>query len=346
MKLKRLTAFLLLTLTVFTLSSCSEEYYEASFTGVFDTYVQVYSYSENRMHFSEVVNEGVQMLNEYHRLYDIYNSYDGINNIKTINDNAGISPVEVDGKIIDLLMFCKDAYYLTEGNVNVAMGSVLKLWHDARLSVQTNALAKIPSMAELENAALHTNIEDIVIDKENSTVFIKDPLLSIDVGSVAKGYATQKVSEYFIQNGLDSGFLSVGGNVKILGIPKDGKDPGWKIGIQDPDQTKTDPVDIIMVHGGSLATSGDYQRYFVSDGVKYHHIIDKDTLMPSEGMQAVSVWVEDSAMADVLSTYFFTVSYEQAVKFIEDNPAMGINAYWINNDGKIMYTDAMEEYLQ
>ena len=346
MKSRKITAVILLLFTLISLAGCNVAAYEANFTDVFDTFVQVYAYAESKIEFSEAVNEGIQLLNEYHRLYDIYNDYDGINNIKTINDNAGISPVEVDGKIIDLLKFCKEAYYLTDGNVNVAMGSVLKLWHDKREESQTDVYAGIPAMDELISASGHTDIESIIIDEENSTVFISDPLCRIDVGAVAKGYATEKTADFLIKKGLDGGFISVGGNVKILGEKKNDRIKGWKVGIQNPDQAASGPVNVVLMEYGSMATSGDYQRYFIYDGEKYHHIIDKDTLMPTEGMKSVSIWVEDSGMADVLSTYFFTVSYEEAMDFISENPHLDIRACWIDENNKIVYTDSMKGHLQ
>ncbi len=346
MKIKRITALLLLMLICMSLTSCSEAAYEASFTGVFDTYIQFYSYAESKMYFSEVVNEGMQLMNEYHRLYDIYNDYDGINNVKTINDFAGISPVKVDGKIIDLLKFCKEAYYLTDGNVNVAMGSVLRLWHDKREAATTDVYAGIPDMSDLADAAKHTDIESIVIDEENSTVYISDPQTRIDVGAVAKGYATERLSEFLTDKGLESGFVSVGGNVKILGEKKNDIQKGWNVGIQNPDQTISEPINVVSLESGAMATSGDYQRYFTYNGINYHHIIDKDTLMPAEGIRSVSVWVEDSGLADVLSTYFFTISIKEAKEFIENHPEYNINAYWIDKNYGITYTDTMKGYLK
>ncbi|MBE6038143.1 MAG: FAD:protein FMN transferase [Anaerofustis stercorihominis] len=347
-KIKRILCLLLVIFTVLSLCSCSsEKMYNANYTGVFDTFVQICTYSQSRKEFDALAGEVVEILTQYHRLYDIYNDYDGINNIKTINDNAGVAPVKVDKKIIDLLKFCKDAYYLTDGNVNVAMGSVLSLWHDARQSMQTTAYPEIPDMDDLRAASLHTDIECIVIDEDNNTVYITDPQTSLDVGAVAKGYATERAYEYIINKGFDSGFLSVGGNVKVLGARDDGKSTGWNVGIQNPDTQYADsPLAVVCADKGALATSGDYQRYFVVDGVKYHHIIDKDTLMPSVGMRGVSIWCDDSGMADVLSTYFFTISYEDALGFIEKHPGLEIKAYWIFEDGSIQYTADLAAYLQ
>ena len=125
----------------------------------------------------------------------IRDSYEGINNIKTINDNAGIKPVKVDKRIIDLIKFSKDMYEKTNGKTNIAFGAVLSIWHEYRtIGIEDPANAALPSEEELRIASEHTNIEDIVIDEEHSTVFLSDPLMRLDVGAVAKGYATEQVS--------------------------------------------------------------------------------------------------------------------------------------------------------
>ena len=122
-------------------------------------------------------------LEEYHQLYDIYNDYKEINNLKTINDNAGIKPVQVDQRIIDLLTFSKDVYNKTNGKVNIAFGAVLQLWHDYRTEgVDNPEEAQLPPMDELIAASEHTNIEDLIINQEAGTVYIKDPDMRLDVG--------------------------------------------------------------------------------------------------------------------------------------------------------------------
>ena len=182
--------------------------YQAQFLELFDTVTTVIGYAETEEEFSETVNAFRDELREYHELYDIYNDYEGVNNIKTINDSAGGEPVKVDRRIIDLLLFCREMYEATEGRTNVMMGSVLSLWHDAReLGINDPERAELPDMGELEAAKGHTGFDALVIDEENSTVQITDPEASLDVGAVAKGYATQRACE-----SLPAGLLvSVGG---------------------------------------------------------------------------------------------------------------------------------------
>ena len=149
----------------------------------FDTITQVLGYTKTEDEFNSYVKKIESRFQELHKLYDIYSDYEGINNIKTINDNAGIEPVKVDKQIIDLIKFSKEWYNRTGGKTNIAMGSVLRIWHDYREEADRNpANAKIPPMEELLEASEHTDIDRVIVDEENSTVYLEDEN-ALDVGS-------------------------------------------------------------------------------------------------------------------------------------------------------------------
>ena len=226
--------------------------YNATFLSLFDTVTTIIGKAEGEEAFREKAQQIHDRLLVYHQLFDIYNEYDGINNLKTVNDNAGIAPVKVDSAIIDLLLDCKTYHDLTNGRVNVAMGSVLRLWHEARKDGENDPInAYLPERDLLEEAARHTSIGDVIIDPEASTVFLADPDLRLDVGAVAKGWSTQRVAD-----SLESGYLiSVGGNVCATG-PKDASGTPWVVGIDDPDQEGY--LHTVYVRNESVVTSGDY----------------------------------------------------------------------------------------
>lgn len=317
--------------------------FTASFLDVFDTKTDIVGYSDSKQEFSQQVEKIKEKLVYYNNLYDIYNDYDNINNIKTINDNAGIKPVKVDTQIINLLKYCKDIYQKTDKQVNVAMGSVLSIWHDYREEGSENPEnAKLPPMEELIEASKHTNIDDIIIDEVNSTVYLKDSEMSLDVGSIGKGYAVQRVVEYAKEIGIEDLLISVGGNVCAIGQKDDGSK--WRLGIQNPDleseQTYSKKVEI---KDACIVTSGDYQRYYTVDNVKYCHIIDPDTLMPANYFSSVSIITEDSGLADALSTSVYNMPFEEGLEFI--NNFDGVEAMWIFEDGSIKYSDNFEQYV-
>ncbi len=313
--------------------------YRATFLEVFDTVTTIVGMAEDEETFRSQAQAIHDELKEYHQLFDIYNTYDGITNLKNINDNAGIEPVKVDERIIELLLDCQEFYEITDGKVNVALGSVLSLWHDARTEGIDDPLhAELPNQEKLEEAALHTNMEDIVIDVENATVFLADAKMSLDVGAIAKGWATQKVAET-----QESGFLiSVGGNVCATG-PKDEKETPWVVGIENPDTTEESYLHTVNVTKGCVVTSGDYQRNYVVDGQLYHHIIDPETLYPSKNWRAVSVICEDSGVADALSTALFLTNQEEGQKLLDYYGAVAI---WVEADGNILYSPGFKEIIR
>lgn len=312
--------------------------YEATFLTLFDTVTTIVGYAETKEAFTDTAQAFHDELLEYHRLYDIYNEYEGINNIKTINDHGWEHPIKVDQRIIDLLLFSKELYTQTEGRVNIAMGSVLRLWHDAReTGIADPSRAALPDQAALEQAAAHTDIDSIQIDVEESTVFLSDPEVKLDVGAIAKGYAVEQVC----RNTPSGLLISVGGNVCPTG-PKPESGQPWVVGIQDPEDPEQ-YLHTIYVEDVSVVTSGDYQRYFTVDGVPYHHIIDPDTNYPAGYWRSVTILCRDSGVADALSTALFTLPQEEGQALLD---AFQAEAMWARQDGTILYSPGFQAYIR
>lgn len=331
------------------LTACSskkeETRYQAQFLELFNTVTQIIGYSETKEEFTVFAELIYEELNEYHKLYDIYNTYEGINNIKTINDNAGIKPVKVDQKIIDLLLFCKEAYVLTDGKVNVALGAMLEVWHEYRTEgIDFPDEAKLPPMNILEEKINHTDIDKLIINEKDRTVYLEDKDMSLDVGSIAKGYAVEMACQTAIEKGYKSGLVSVGGNVRSIGF-KDKKVEPWNVGVQNPDLNSDESyLYILDLVDKSLVTSGVYQRYYTVDGKEYHHIIDSNTLMPSDYFTAVSIVCKHSGMADVLSTALFNMSYEDGLQLIESLD--DTEALWVLKSGEVKFSTNFENYIK
>lgn len=324
--------------------TAAQKQYQATFLDLFNTVTTIVGRAENEELFREQVQVIYDQLLEYHQLFDIYNEYEGINNLKTINDNAGTGAVKVDERIIKLLLDCKKFYDDTDGKVNVAMGSVLSLWHDARTKGINDPLhAKLPDHEQLTAAAAHMDIEAVIIDEKASTVYIADPKVQLDVGAIAKGWATQRVAEMVMADHSDAaGFLiSVGGNVCAAGL-KDDAGTAWVVGINSPDEADSF-LHTLYVSGGCVVTSGDYQRTYEVDGKLYHHIIDPDTLYPSEYWRSVTIVCEDSGVADALSTALFLVDRESGQKLLDRCNAM---AMWVDRNGNLFYSPGFEELIR
>ena len=296
----------------------------------FDTISYIYSYAGDSQEAFEANCENASaILDKYHRLFDIYYEYSGINNLCTVNKNAGGEAVEVDEELIDFLLYAKDMYALTNGEMNIMMGSVLKLWHNCRTEAkETPSNARIPTEEELAEAANHTAFSSLEIDVSARTVRISDPSAAIDVGALGKGYATEKAAQYLKKIGADSYVLNIGGNIRTIGTKVDGT--GWATGVKNP----LDPEQYVLtidIKDTSCVTSGDYERYFTVDNTRYHHIIDKDTWMPAAYFSAITVITPDSGLADALSTALFTMSYEDGAALVEK--IGGVEVLWITADG-------------
>ena len=315
-----------------------QKQYTATFLTLFDTVTTIVGRADSEEDFRKTSQAVHDELLEYHQLFDIYNAYDGINNLKTVNDNAGIQPVRVDSRILALLKDCKTYYEATGGKVNPAMGSVLKLWHEARNDgINDPQNAYLPDGEKLKEAAAHTDLNCVVLNEAESTVYITDPGLQLDVGAVAKGWSVQRVSET-APAGL---LISVGGNVSATG-PKDDAGTPWVVGVQNPDGGESF-LHTLYLTKGSVVTSGDYQRAYRVDGKLYHHIIDPQTLYPSEYWRSVTVVSSDSGLADALSTALFLLPLEEGQKLLEP---LGAQAMWVDREGNLFYSPGFEKLIR
>lgn len=274
----------------------------------------------------------------YHQLFDIYHTYEGMNNLKSINDAAGKSPLSVDQDIIELLKLGIEMHRKTNGAVNIAYGSVLSLWHEYREQGTADPEhAKVPPKALIQEKAAHTDISKVVI--RDGTVFLEDGEMSLDVGSIGKGYAVQKISEYARELGMDHLLISVGGNVSAVGAKAD--NTPWRVGIENPDLESAEPyIGTVELADQTIVTSGDYQRFYVADGKRYCHIIDPETGMPPEYVPSVSVLTENSGMADAWSTALFNMEIETGLELVETLPET--EALWVMKDGGVRSSSGFE----
>ena len=338
--MKRILA-LLLILSVL-LCGCTgaleeQKQYTATFLTFFDTVTTIVGRDVSEAAFTEKAQAVHDELLVYHQLFDIYNEYEGLNNLKTVNDHPG-EAVTVDQAVIDLLLDCKAYYELTGGRVNAAMGSVLYLWHEAREDgLNDIAGAYLPDADALAEAAKHADWDDVVIDEEMRTVMLTDPMLRLDVGAIAKGWSVQRAAE----NAPGGLLISVGGNVCATG-PKDETGTPWVVGVQDPDGGEN-YLHTLYLTRGSMVTSGDYQRAYMVDGEISHHIIDPDTLYPGRLWRAVTVGCPDSGLADALSTALFLLPQDAGQRLLD---ACESEAMWIDAEGKMYYSAGFEELIR
>lgn len=356
MKKNTLTLISLTLCSALLLSSCgiadliqkkkaaSYQKFSQVFFDYFDTVTTIVGYEEEEAPFQETCAFIEQELAKYDALFDNYNALPKETSMYSINRDAGKAPVTVDAELIELFEMGKEIYALTGGMTDFAMGSVFSIWHEYREEASFDpALAAVPSMEELTEAARHCNIDDVIIDKDSSTIYYADPLLKCDVGAYAKGYAIERITQELIARDKQFYSINVGGNVRTIGQKPDGTD--WNIAIQNPDLAAEDAyAEVIHFHDLALATSGSYQRFYYVGDQLYHHIIHPETLFPENNYLSVSVLNTDAGIGDALSTALFNMSLEDGqalVSSLEKTEAM-----WILPDGSKVYSNGFESYIK
>ena len=316
-----LPALMLLFLSLPACKTSETAWETAVYTDCFDTVLEIRYLAGN---VQEVDRLHAYLL-ELHQLFDIYNRYPDTVNLAMLNACAGGDALEMDARICEMLSFCVRCEEESEGAVNPMMGSVLRLW---KTTLRDGVL---PDADTLQQAREHTAIDSLVIDREKNTVRITDPLASVDVGAIAKGYAGQMAVEYAKAQLPAILFFNLGGNVCTVRPKPDGQN--YRIAIQNP-RGEGSLTEVSVKAGQCVVSSGDYQRYRIIDGVRYHHIIDPATGMPTTGKCAVSVIGADSGIADFLSTALLILPDDRAETLLSRYPDVWV--LLVDADGTVV----------
>jgi len=324
--------------------------YTYQFYGTFDTLVQIVGYARSQSEFDAYAKLGEKRFQELHKLFDIYGTYDGLNNARTINENAGIAPVVVPKELLDLIVQSQTWYEKTGGKCSIAMGPVIAVWQKYRdMALEDATLAKVPPAAELQEAATHCDPSKVVVDETAGTVYLEEKGMALDLGAVGKGYACEIVAKELQAAGFTSCIVDGGGNIRLVGRPADGVRQRWGVGIQDPDadartESSAESLDIVFLHDTSFVTSGDYQRYYMVGDTRYCHLIDPVTLMPARYFRAIAISYVDSGIADFMSTTIFLLPYEEGRALVESIP--GMDAIWIFPGNEMKMTDGIKPFMK
>lgn len=367
-KFGKMGLIFLISVLIFSCFNNKEKVYTETVDGLFDTVHVISGYDKSEQEFKKKVKFYQEEMEKLHKLYTSYEDFQGINNISTINENAGIKPVKVDRNIIDLLKDTLERNKEISNKVNIAAGNVIDLWDKAKME------GKLPEQSELEKMQKCAKTENIVIDEQNSTVFIKERCTKLNLGAVAKGYAVEQVTKKMEKAGMTSFIISAGGNVKVVGKRKISKKESeitdlkscknqFCIGIALPlyndnnidksnpyNNGKNDYLAKIATENMSIVTTGNYQRYFVMDNKVYGHVINLETLKPEDSFASVSVITEDSGLADFMSTTLFLLSYEEGKALIEKiGKKEKIDVIWAMKNGDVMSSEGLisgENYVK
>jgi FAD:protein FMN transferase len=328
-KLNILIVIIIIGLSFFLMFKQNEKMYETNLFYM-DTYINIKIFTKDEEQASKALERINEIYKEYHELSDRYMAYHQLNNVYYINNNEdNAETILLDEKLYKLIESGKEWYYISDGIKNINIGNIVDIWKEYK-----NNGKGVPTYEELINAG-STNIEDIKLLPNN---YILNNHPNIDLGSVAKGYATEEVGKYLRSIDITKFLINAGGNVLVGDHYNNGK---YKIGIQNP----IDGSSIYQVVNGNniaVVTSGGYERYFTYDGVNYNHIIDPRTLFPANNFKSVTVVTNSSAKADGLSLILFVLSLEDGQEFIKQYD--DVSVIWFVDENNIVKSVGFDQY--
>lgn len=312
-----------MTATVILTSGCSlESKYNCEFFAM-DTVMTINAYGSK----SESAVKAAQ--NEISRLDKLLSVQNENSEIFKLNQSKEMT---VSEDTLTLITRSKEIYTLTGGAFDISCEPLIREW-----GFYSGLENKVPSQKAIENALEGVGAEHI--DIENNTVTLGSNT-SLDLGGIAKGYASQKAAEILKDNGVTSALMSLGGNVRAVGSKPDGE--SWSVAVTDPDNNSKS-IGTLKISDKAVVTSGGYQRYFEENGQTYHHIIDTKTGYPADsGLKSVTVVSEDDTLADALSTSLFVMGLEKSGEFYRENSSL-FGAVFITDSNEIYVTDNLKD---
>ncbi|WP_314354833.1 FAD:protein FMN transferase [uncultured Granulicatella sp.] len=250
-----------------------------------------------------------------------------------INLQAGKKAVQVHPELFELIKLGKKHSIAANSHLNIAIGPLVQTW---RIGFSD---AKLPSEEEIQRLLKITNPEEIVLNDLNREVYLSKEGMRIDLGALAKGYIADKLKEFLIEKGVQSGIIDLGGNILTIGENPTFHRP-WRIGIQNPALDRGNHVAVIEVSDTSVVTSGIYERQLVVDGKTYHHIFDRTTGYPMETeLVSITIVAEKSVDCEIWTTRLFGQNPYDIIEEIEQQP--GLEAFVITKNQKMMYTSGI-----
>lgn len=268
------------------------------------------------------------------RIENLISEWQPHTQVSEVNKNAGIKPVKVDLELINLT---KTAIYFSEktnGAFDISVISMDKIWKF------DGSITQLPTPQQIEYSKRNVGFRNIIIDEKEGTIFLAKKGMKIGFGSIGKGYAADRARAVLKSSGVQAAMVDASGDMSFFGEPKAGKP--WRIGINNP-YSKSGLAGILKFRNASVATSGDYEKYAFIDGVRYGHIINPYTGMPSRGTISVSVIGGNAMTANGLSTSLMVLGVEEGLKLMKHFPDYA--ALFILDNKKIVKTKNYRKVL-
>ena len=250
-------------------------------------------------------------ISEINRIEKLISSWDPASQTSEINRNSGIKPVKVDKELFDLIARSKKISEITDGAFDISYASMDKIWKF------DGSMKEMPSEEEIKASVSKVGFQNIILDNDNSTVFLKQPGMKIGFGAIGKGYAADKAKALLIEKGVPGGIINASGDMNTWGKKPDGNE--WMVAITNP-MNKDKAFALLPLKQGAVVTSGDYEKFVNFNGVRYAHIINPKTGYPATGIISVSVFAPKAELADALATSVFVMGKEVGLNRIEQLP--------------------------
>jgi len=280
-----------------------------------DTFCTITVVSSSKEKAKEAIDAGFA---EIKKLDDLLNYFSPDSEITAINKAAGKKTVKVSRETLEIIKKSVDISVLTNGAFDITIAPIVRLWNFS----DKNRNPSIPSPDVIEKARRFVNYRKIKINIETSEIYLEEKGMELDLGGIAKGYAADKAINAIRSKGIKAALVAVAGDIRGYGVSTSGE--AWKVGIQNPrpeaesEKPWEDIFATINLMNMAISTSGDYQRFFIKDGKRFHHILDPATGFPaSSGLISVSVIAPEGYISDSLSTAVFILGIEKGLKLLE-----------------------------
>ncbi len=265
---------------------------------------------------------------EITRIEKLISEWDPSTQTSAINKNAGIKPVKVDRELFNLIERSIAISKLTDGAFDISYASMDKIWKF------DGSMTKMPSEEAIKSSVSKIGYQNIILNKEEMTVFLKYPGMKIGFGAIGKGYSADKAKALLISLGVKGGIINASGDMNTWGKQPNGND--WKVAITNPfDKNKA--FALLPIKEGAVVTSGDYEKYVTFNGKRYAHIIDPRTGYPATGVISTTVFAGSAELADALATSLFVMGVDAGINRINQLP--NVECIIIDDKGNIFTSD-------
>lgn len=270
-------------------------------------------------------------IEEISRIEKLISSWDKNSQTSLINLNAGVKPVKIDLELFELISRSVKVSNLSQGAFDISYASMDKVWYFDR------KMTEFPSIEKIKKSVSKIGYKNIVLNKEDTTVFLKLKGMKIGFGAIGKGYAADRAKDILIKNNVKSGIINASGDLTAWGLKPSGKD--WMVAIVNP-INKDKVFSWLTIKNKSIVTSGNYEKFINLDGKKYSHIIDPRTGYPTEGILSVTIITDKAELADALATSVFVLGVDIGLNMI--NQLNGVDCIIIDDNNKIIKSRNIE----